>query len=129
MIPRVALDTNALSAIADAEPSMARYFKQEGDICLPVIVLGEFRYGILESRRQAAYERWLAELLLSCRILDLTEETAKLYAQLRLQLKENGRPIPSNDLWIAALCLQHSLPLLSRDRHFDYVKGIQRLGW
>jgi predicted nucleic acid-binding protein len=129
LIPGVVLDTNALSAIADAEPSMSRYFKHEGDICLPVIVLGEYRYGILESRRQAAYERWLAELLLSCRVLEITEETAKRYAQLRLQLKEIGRPIPSNDLWIAALCVEHSLPLLSRDRHFDHVKSVQRLVW
>lgn len=129
MIPGVLLDTNALSAIADAEPSIAPYFKREGEICIPVIVLGEYRFGILESHRKVDYERWLAELLLSCRVLEITEETANWYARLRLQLKKTGNPIPSNDLWIAALCRQHSLPMLSRDRHFDRIRGIERLGW
>jgi predicted nucleic acid-binding protein len=44
-------------------------------------------------------------------------------------LRQAGKPIPTNDLWIAALCRQHGLPLLSRDRHFDVVSGVQRLEW
>jgi len=48
---------------------------------------------------------------------------------VRDELKRSGRPIPGNDLWIAALARQHALPLLSRDRHFDLVPGVQRIGW
>ena len=129
MIAGLVLDTNALSAIADGEPAIAPYFEREGDLCVPVIVLGEYRFGILESRRRVDYERWLAELLLNCRLLEISEETANWYARIRLQLKTAGKPIPSNDLWIAALCRQHSLPLLSRDTHFDHVRGMERLDW
>ena len=62
-------------------------------------------------------------------MLEVNEETAIRYAELRIQLKEAGTPIPSNDAWIAALCRQHALPILSRDRHFDLIKGLERLGW
>jgi predicted nucleic acid-binding protein len=50
-------------------------------------------------------------------------------ADMSLELRQAGRPIPANDIWIAALCRQHELPLLSRDRHFDTVSGIQPLEW
>ena len=56
------------------------------------------------------------------------EGTAEAYADVRDELKRSGRPIPGNDLWIAALARQHALPLLSRDRHFDFVPGIKRVG-
>jgi predicted nucleic acid-binding protein len=56
-------------------------------------------------------------------------DTADRYAEVRGELKQSGRPIPSNDLWIAALARQHALPLLSRDEHFDSVPGLRRIGW
>jgi hypothetical protein len=59
----------------------------------------------------------------------IEEETSEHYAQLRLALKRAGTPIPSNDLWIAALCRQHDFPVLSKDRHFDRVKGLRRVEW
>jgi predicted nucleic acid-binding protein len=62
-------------------------------------------------------------------VLDVDQETTYQYARIGLELKKIGKPIPSNDLWIAASCRQHSLPLLSRDRHFDFVPGIKRLSW
>jgi predicted nucleic acid-binding protein len=62
-------------------------------------------------------------------VLGGDEPTAERYAQIRGELKRIGRPIPSNDLWIAALARQHALPLLSRDQHFDAVPGLKRVGW
>ena len=55
--------------------------------------------------------------------------TAIAYAGLRVALRRLGRPIPANDAWIAALALQHRLPVLSRDEHFDVVVGIERKSW
>ncbi|HLJ25915.1 MAG TPA: PIN domain-containing protein [Candidatus Angelobacter sp.] len=63
------------------------------------------------------------------RILDIDEQTTISYAAVRRELKKAGTPIPSNDAWIAALCRQHSLPVVSRDRHFDAVPGLKRLHW
>ena len=62
-------------------------------------------------------------------ILAVTEETAATYAALRVALKRAGSPIPTNDAWIAALALQHRRSVLSRDRHFDAVPGLERKGW
>lgn len=96
---------------------------------IPVIVLGEFRYGIAESRHRARYESWLEGALGRFEVLAVTEETAISYAALRVALRRSGRPIPANDAWIAALALQHALPVLSRDAHFDSVPDLQRASW
>jgi tRNA(fMet)-specific endonuclease VapC len=123
------VDTNALSAIADDHPDVVSVIARSDQMAIPVIVLGEYRYGIAQSRHRAAYENWLTEFLRDCLVFDVNESTATHYAEVALQLKRAGKPIPSNDLWIAALCRQHSLPLLSRDRHFDFVTGMKRIGW
>ena len=109
------LDTNALSAIADNDPAAVRLFRNAASIELPAIVLGEYRFGIAQSRRRKEYEKWLAELIAATRVLPVDQETTSHYAQVRSELKKAGRPIPSNDLWIAALCRQHRLPLMSQD--------------
>ena len=62
-------------------------------------------------------------------MLEVDEETAVWYAELRVQLREAGTPIPSNDAWIGALARQHALPILSQDQHFDLIKGIKRVAW
>ena len=123
------LDTNALSAIADGESEAVKKFTRSSQVAIPVIVLGEYLFGIAHSRHQQEYERWLDAAISVCRLLDITGETAGWYARIRGQLKEAGTPIPSNDAWIAALCRQHSLPILSRDQHFDLIKGLRRFDW
>ena len=123
------LDTNGLSAVAEGQSALEPILRKAAQIAIPVIVLGEYRYGISQSRNRKHYERWLAEYLPTFRILDVDERTTLSYSAVRTELKRAGTPIPSNDVWIAALCRQHSLPLLSRDRHFDAVAGIQRLAW
>lgn len=123
------LDTNALSAVADDDAGAVRIFSEAGSIELAVIVLGEYRFGIAHSRRRTAYEKWLEELIAATRILPVDEGTSAHYAQIRAELKKDGRPIPSNDLWIAALARQHRLPLMTQDRHFDAVHGLKRIGW
>jgi len=123
------VDTKALSAAADDDPAIIRILAQADQMAIPVIALGEYRYGIAQSRNRATYETWLAGLLQDCFVLDITEPTTQHYAEIILELKRKGKPIPTNDLWIAALCRQHSLPVLSRDRHFDLIAGIKRIGW
>ncbi|RPJ72120.1 MAG: type II toxin-antitoxin system VapC family toxin [Acidobacteria bacterium] len=91
--------------------------------------LGEYRYGISASRHRPAYEAWLDAHLDAFEILDVTEQTAIACADLRSALKRAGHPIPANDAWIAALALQHRLPVLSRDEHFDLVRGVRREAW
>ena len=123
------MDTNALSAVAEGEAGAKRQLSRADQIAIPVIVLGEYRFGIAQSRHRLEYERWLEELVTVCHVLDVNEETAIGYAWIRGRLKEAGTPIPSNDAWIAALCRQHNLPILSRDRHFDLIREVRRLAW
>ena len=123
------LDTNALSAAAEHDPSALGVVARAEYLAVPVIVLGEFRLGIAQSRHRASYENWLQEWISSITVLDIDDDTTRSYAAIGLELKRKGKPIPTNDLWIAALCRQHSLPLLSRDRHFDFVPGLKRIDW
>ena len=123
------LDTNALSAIADGEASAVEIVERAERLAVPVIVLGEYRLGIAQSRQRATYQNWLLEWISAVEVLDIDEETTHSYATIGLELKKKGKPIPVNDLWIAAACRQYSLPLLSRDRHFDLVSGLRRLDW
>ena len=123
------LDTNALSDVADGEARAVEQLTKATQVAIPAIVLGEYRFGIALSRRRSEYERWLVDALRVCEVLDVGEVTSAQYAELRLELKRAGTPIPTNDLWIAALCRQHAWPILSRDRHFDLVKGVMRVSW
>jgi predicted nucleic acid-binding protein len=125
----VILDTNALSAFIDGEAAVGARLSSEDHVAIPVIVLGEFRYGISGSRYRAKYEKWLEDHLPDFEILTVTEPTTRMYARVRVALKKLGRPIPANDTWIAALALQHRLPVLSRDEHFDDVSGLRRETW
>lgn len=123
------LDTNALSAFVDGDVGVGDVLRAQPRAAIPVIVLGEFRYGIAQSKQRSAYETWLEAHLPHFEILLVTDETAVAYADLRVALKRTGRPIPANDAWIAALALQHRLPVLSRDQHFDSVPDLERKTW
>ena len=123
------LDTNALSAFVDGDAGVGDVLRMQVRAAIPVIVLGEFRYGIAQSKQRASYEAWLDSNLLHFDVLSVTDETAIAYAALRVTLKRSGRPIPANDAWIASLALQHRLRVLSRDEHFDVVPGLNRTSW
>jgi tRNA(fMet)-specific endonuclease VapC len=125
----VILDTNALSALLDAEAALLEVIGEVRELALPVIVLGEYRFGIAISKRRHEYEAWLARDLALFRVLPVIEETSSHYAAIRSELKASGTPIPANDVWIAALARQHRLPIVSRDIHFDNVKNVERIGW
>ena len=123
------LDTNAVSALADGNPDLLQAAAGVARFSLPVVVLGEFHFGIARSRNRARYARWLDKLIGVSEVLLVDEETALHYAAVRDRLREKGRPIPSNDTWIAALALQHGLAVLTRDDHFDHVDGLRRRAW
>ena len=123
------LDTNALSAFIDGDPDVGAILRLQDRAAIPVIVLGEFRYGIMASRHRKTYEEWLEAHLRHFDLLAITSETTVPYAWLRTTLKRLGRPIPANDAWIAALAMQHRLPILSRDEHFDALSEVRRISW
>jgi tRNA(fMet)-specific endonuclease VapC len=123
------LDTNALSAAADGEPAAMEVIAKAERLSVPVIVLGEYRLGIAQSRHRREYESWLQQWVATVTILEIDEETTYYYAAIGVELKRKAKPIPANDLWIASLCLQYALPVVSRDRHFDLVASVRRVDW
>ena len=125
---RIALDTNAYVAYFRNDPEMLERIRQADVISVPFVVLGELRGGFLGGRHSEQNERRLAEFLNSPRVQPLfpDEQTTHHYARLYLQLRKQGTPIPTNDLWIAALVVQHDLMLCSRDTHFDHLPQLLR---
>jgi tRNA(fMet)-specific endonuclease VapC len=123
------IDTNALSAFIDGDQAVGKVLGRQSRAAVPVIVLGEFRYGIAASKHRKDYEQWIDVNLQHFELLSVIPETTLAYAQVRTSLKLLGRPIPANDAWIAALAIQHGLPVLSRDTHFDAVPGLRRTSW
>jgi tRNA(fMet)-specific endonuclease VapC len=123
------LDTNALSALIDGDPAIEGVLREATDVRLNVISLGEYRFGLLQSRHRTEYETRLSRLELDIETLGIDPATAIVYALLRYELKIQGQPIPYHDIWIAALARQHGLPVLSRDAHFDAPQGVQRVPW
>ena len=121
------LDTNALSAWAEGLPAAGAALRSASRLVVPSIVLGEYYFGIRQSRRRRRYEGWLRRYLPLADIAVVTHATAGFYADIRLELKRAGNPIPINDAWIAALARQHGLPVLSNDAHFDAVQGVERI--
>jgi tRNA(fMet)-specific endonuclease VapC len=123
------LDTNALSALADGDEALFARLDAVPELYVPVVVLGEYRFGIEQSRYRRTYERWLDDALGDLAVLPILEPTARQYAKLFRELKAAGTPIPTNDVWIAALCREHRLPLVSRDSHFAAVSALRRVVW
>lgn len=123
------LDTNALSAFVDGDSRLSTVIEGEPVLAIPTVVLGEYLFGIRASRHRPSYERWLQKRLPAFRVLPVGLETSGFYAQIRAELKAKGRPIPTNDVWIAALAQEFRYSLVSRDRHFDAVETLSRISW
>lgn len=123
------LDTVAMSELIDGNRALAKALDVAPRHHVPVVALGEYRYGLLRSRKRARLETALDRLVAKSDILTIDAETARTYAEIRLELRTQGTPIPLNDLWIAALARQHGLPVATQDAHFVNVKGLKRVTW
>jgi len=122
---RVALDTSVAIDVLAAKAD-ARLLAGINEHLLPAPVVGELRYGALNSRKAAENLAKVEALVTRCAVLNVTVTTAKVYAELGLALRQKGKPIPENDLWIAALCVEHQVPLAAVDAHFDAIDDLER---
>jgi tRNA(fMet)-specific endonuclease VapC len=129
MAMRVALDSNRYDDLITGSRDVAEIVETADAVYLPFIVVGELRAGFAAGTRQAENERLLRRFLMKddIEILFADEQTTHHYASAFAQLRRQGTPIPTNDLWIAALVLQHDLALCTRDRHFDKLAQIPRV--
>ena len=120
---RVALDTNRLTDLLRGDMALAERLGACEEVSIPLMVLAEMMAGFYGGTRQHRNEALLRKFLAKPTIAILLpgRETAERYAHLFVQLKRAGTPIPDNDLWIAALALEHDLLLITRDRHFACI--------
>jgi tRNA(fMet)-specific endonuclease VapC len=125
----VIYDTNAVSDFLDGIPAAIEKVQAATFHRLPVIVIGKYLYGLKSSREQTVREPRFLDFTRTCRMLSVTPTTAMHYANICHRLRLAGTPIPENDIWIAALALEHQQQVLSNDRHFDLVPGIERISW
>jgi tRNA(fMet)-specific endonuclease VapC len=124
----VLLDTSVVIAHFRKQAPLGNRFK-ESTLYIPLIVLGELLYGAYLVDFQAKMLRQIEEFLRICAVLIPNEETAHHYGRINAKLHKAGNPIPQNDVWIAAFALEHDLPVVTRDRHFESVEGLIVLSW
>jgi tRNA(fMet)-specific endonuclease VapC len=125
---RLALDTNRYTDLCRGAAEVVTLVEHAEAVFLPFVVLAELRAGFAVGTRGAENERVLRGFLAKpgVAILFADDQTTHHYATIFRQLRQQGTPIPTNDLWISALALQHDLVLCARDRHFDYLPQITR---
>lgn len=123
------LDTNAAIAALAGDRALLHLLADVEVWSLPTIVLGELAYGAYASIRVRENLRRISSFASLCSILAIDEDTSQSYGRVRTELRFAGRPLPSNDVWIASLCRQNDLPLISRDRHFDSVESLVVIDW
>ncbi|HEX2833715.1 MAG TPA: PIN domain-containing protein [Thermoanaerobaculia bacterium] len=125
---RIAVDTNAIADftrdLRDEPPHL-----RDAEILLPLPVVGELLSGAHQSRQVARNLALVDDLLTLWTVLHPTLETARIYGRVRAHLAAELKSSRINDLWIAALCLQHDLPLLTNDRGFDSIEGLTVIHW
>jgi tRNA(fMet)-specific endonuclease VapC len=126
---RLALDTNRYTDLWRGEKAVAETVERADQLWLPFIVVGELRAGFALGTQGPRNEAFLRRFLLKpgVGILYADEQTTHHFASVYRQLRKQGTPIPTNDMWIAALALQHSLVLYARDAHFDALAQITRI--
>lgn len=126
---RLALDTNRYTDLCRGKADVVETVETADEVWLPFIVLGELRAGFAVGSQGPRNEAILRRFLLKpgVAVLYADEQTTHHYATVYRQLRNQGTPIPVNDMWIAALVLQHSLTLCDRDAHFDALAQLTRV--
>jgi len=123
---RILIDTNAYAAFKKNETGAVDVFKIVEYIGVNIVVLGELLSGFKGGTKEVKNRKELEQFLDSPRVnlIQLDEETAEFYARVYWDLKRKGKPVPTNDLWVAASAMRHGLALFTYDEHFDSIDGL-----
>jgi tRNA(fMet)-specific endonuclease VapC len=123
------LDTNIVIPLFAKDPQVTERVRTSQKIFIPIIVIGELYYGARKSSRCQENIAKIDEFVRDNMILNCDVGTARQYSEIKEQLRKKGRPIPENDLWIAAIALQHQLSLVTRDPHFQQIQELNVEIW
>jgi tRNA(fMet)-specific endonuclease VapC len=123
------LDTNIVIALFANELAVIERLKNAEEIFIPSVVIGELYYGAQKSQLSSENLIRIDDFVQQNTILACNAETARHYGSMKEELRKKGRPIPENDLWIAAIARQHDLTLVSRDAHFQQIDLLRIERW
>lgn len=129
MSGEIALDTSVAVRFLNGDVAVTERVLALPEIVLPMVVVGELLFGAENSTRPLQNLPRYLEFIAACVAVPLGRETATVYARTRLALKRKGRPIPMNDVWITAQCLEQGWGLATDDTDFDYVDGLVLEHW
>jgi len=122
---RISLDTNIVIRLFKNDPIITKTLVTVSTFCLPIPVIAELLFTARNSSRQKENLKVYNEFIDVCNVLNITRKTADHYSSIRLELKQKGRPIPENDLWIASICIEQNLPFVTGDAHFDNINDLK----
>jgi tRNA(fMet)-specific endonuclease VapC len=125
----ILLDTNIVIELFKGNPSVTASLETHQSVCIPFAVLGELYLGAYRSSNPIKHLKQVNDFLSKCDVLVADGETANSYALIKTNLLNKGKPIPENDIWIAATARQYGLYLITRDKHFNEIDGISIENW
>ncbi len=123
------LDSNIIIALLNNEKECLEHYQKASKIYTPSIVIGELYYAAYNSKKIASNVIKLKTFIANTLILICDEETGDFYGKIKYNLKQKAIKIPDNDIWIAALSQQFNIPLVTRDKHFDYIDNLDLVKW
>ena len=123
------LDTNAIIALQRENEDLKKLLSTSTDVFVPAVAVGELYYGAYKSQRVEENRKNVAAFIANRVVLNVDVDTADVYGQVKQALRAKGRPIPENDIWIAALAIQYDLTLIADDAHFGEVDNLNWQGW
>lgn len=129
MSGRFLLDTNVVIALFADEVSVKDNLAEAEEVFISSVVIGELYYGAQKSGRVEANLTRIDEFIVGNAVLGCDADTARRYGLVKNGLRLKGRPIPENDIWLAAIALQYDLTLVTRDSHFDAVENLHTVVW
>jgi tRNA(fMet)-specific endonuclease VapC len=125
----ILLDTSIVVELFTGNKIIADRISKQTEFYVPAIVLGELYTGIFSSGQESKNLKKLKDFLTIATILEIDEQTAEYYGKIMSELRKRGKPIPTNDVWIAAMALQYEFTLIARDKHFKEIKNLILKEW
>jgi tRNA(fMet)-specific endonuclease VapC len=121
---KLLLDTNIVIDILKGDNAIISFLEKQQTLYIPVTVLGELYLGAFRSINLQKHLASINDFLVLSTVLNTDIQTAAFYASIKTALLKKGKPIPENDIWIAAAAIQHQLPLFTNDKHFSQVDDL-----
>jgi len=126
---KISLDTNIVIRLFKNDTHITKNLSSAPTIYLPVPVIAELLFAARNSSRPKENLKIYNEFIDICKVLDISRKTADCYSSIRLALKQKGCPIPENDIWIASICVEKDIPLVTGDAHFDNIDNLKIIRW